>query len=289
MVLFFILLGLVEILIPLTNMKKTIVFIAVVMNFGSLFSQNSLFIEPIIGTKFGTSSTNLFFNNSNKFPLNPYFEVYNRQLFYSNSIRFGINVGWKNLKSKFSVGLSWNQDGIGVSNETVLLTTNGLDNNYYFNQNLYFSRGFTSHRFALNLTKSLHSDFLHLKIGFGFNYLPGGSTNYSIVSETGAILYDSLSTLNIRYSTSAVNPYNLNLTFGLLFKIKWNDIYLFSLEGSYLQGIKKNLVANENYYELTNIVNNEKLIYSYASASKGSGLLIQISRTFDIYNFAKEK
>jgi hypothetical protein len=289
MVQFFILFGLVETSIQLTKLKKSIFLVSFLMSFGSLFSQNSLFIEPIIGTKFSTSSTYPFFSHSNKFPSNPYFDVYNKQLFYPNSIRFGLSVGWKNTKNKFTVGLGWIQDGVSVSNETVLLTTNGLDNNYHFNQNLPFLGGFTSHRFTLHFTKPLFSDILNLKIGLGMHYLPGGSSNYSRVTEIAPFLYDSLSTLYVRYSTAAVNPHNLTLTFGLVFNIKWNDLYLFSIEGSYLQGIKKNLLAHENYYELTNLATNEKLKYSYVSASKGSGLNVQISRTFDLYKFTQKK
>lgn len=288
MVLLSILHGQGEILTPHINMKLYIILFFVMMSFGEIFSQNSFYIVPSINTKFGICSTNPFFQFSNEFPQNEYFSLKNKPFHHTKSILLGFGIGWKNEKQKFSIDFTWNQDDAGISNETVLLASNEVIEEYFFNQNLNYRFSFATHRFSLNLNKPILSDFAYLNIGLGLIYLPQGG-NYSFVNDNEPFLYNSNTTLKIRNTSVAANKLNFNLSLGLSFDIKWSRKYLFSLGATYSYAINKNLIVHENYYELHNFITNETIKYSYASASKGSGLFIYLSRRIQLYPWKSNK
>ncbi len=252
------------------------------ISFGSIHSQNSFYIKPILNTKFGIASTNGFFQFSKHYPQNDYFQVFNKSIHYIPGLHLGLGFGWKNEKNRFSLELTWSQDMASIANETVLLTTNG-DNNYYYNTYLPYRIGFSSNRFSLNLNKLIFKDLIEIDFGVGFIYLSGGNENYEFIVDPSPFLYNSTSTLKLKYTTRAVSNLNLNLSVGLGINLKFNDFELFTLSTIYYQGLKQNLIIHENYYELSDFVTNDTLKYSYSSASKGSGIVIQISRKFQLY------
>jgi len=262
-------------------MKNYFILLLILISRGNGYSQNSFYIVPSINTKFGVCSTNGFFAFSNHNYQNAYFDVYNKPMHFTNGVRLGLGAGWKNEKQKFSVDLTWNQDVASVANETVLISSNG-ESNYYFNKNLNYQLGFTSHRFSINLNKPLFRELVYLNAGIGFTVLPQGDENYEFVLDNDPFLLDSTSTLKIRYTTRAVSKTNLNLSIGLNFAVKWNDFYLFTLSTIYSQGVKRNLVVHENYYEVSDASANKTIKFSYSSAAKGSGLFIQVSRQFQL-------
>lgn len=256
------------------------------VSFGSAHSQNSFYFLPSMSTKFGVSSTNGFFNYSGKYPENEFFSVYNQSMHTIGSIFLGCGVGWKNEKENFCLELAWNQDNASISNETVLLTSNGTEN-YFFNQNIHYSFGFVTNRFTVNLKKPIVSNSVHLNLGAGFIYLPGGNEHYSFVVDSDPFPYTSNSSLRIRYTSRATSSVNFNVSLGLDCTIKWNKLYLFTLSAVYSQAFKRNLMIHENYYELTNYDTNEVKKYSYSSASKGSGLILQVSRQLQFFPWKK--
>lgn len=262
-------------------MNIFLTFIIVLLGFGSLHSQNSFYISPLLNSKFGISSTNGLFHFSNNYPKNDYFDLYNKSVHFAPGFRIGLGLGWKNDKHKFSLDLLWNQDGSTIQNETVYLGI--IESNYYSNSNMRYHIGFISNRFSLNLSKPIFKDLIDLNFGIGFIQQPGGNDNYEFIVDNDPFLYDSTKTLKVKYTTRAVSNLSLNLSFGVCLNLKWNNFYLFTLSAIYSQGVKRNLIVHENYYELTDFVSNETLKYSYSSASKGSGIFIQVSRKFQLY------
>lgn len=87
------------------------------MGFGSVRSQNSIYIFPSINNKFGVSSTNGFFRFSKNFPENEHFAIYNKSIHYAPGIRLGLGIGWENEKHRFSLDFTWNQDAATIRNE----------------------------------------------------------------------------------------------------------------------------------------------------------------------------
>src|SRR5690554_8211993 len=70
----------------------------------------------------------------------------------------------------------------------------------------------------------------------------------------------------------------MNLSIGFNMNLNWNGWYLFTLSALYSQGICRNLIIHENYYEIQNDSTSETIKYSYSSASKGSGAVVEVSR-----------
>ncbi len=250
------------------------------MSFARLHSQNSFHISPLLNTKFGVSSVNGLLQFSKNYPKNDYFDLYNKSIHYAPGFRIGLGFGWKNEKHNFSLDLSWNQDCSTIQNETVYLGI--IENNFYSNRNMKYHIGFVSNRFLLNLNKPILKDIIDLNLGVGFIQQPGGNDNYEFILDNEPFLYDSTKTLKIKYTTRAVSHLSMNLSFGLSLNLKWNNFYLFTLSTIYSQGVNRNLIIHENYYELTDFVSNETKKYSYSSASKGSGIFIQVSRKFQL-------
>ena len=270
------------------NMRILFTIFINIMVFGNLISQSSFYIVPSINSKVGISSTNGFDHFSKNYPSNDFFQVINKSFHYFPSINFGLGLGWKNENQKFSVDLTWNQDVASVSNETVYLASNG-DYNYYFNANIPYRIGFVTNRFSLNFSKPLFKDLFEINLGIGILNLPGGKDNYEFVVDFDPGLYDSTTTLKRKYSTRAVSPYSMNLSIGFNMNLNWNGWYLFTLSALYSQGISRNLIIHENYYEIQNTSTNETIKYSYSSASKGSGVFIQVSRRFTIYAWSSRR
>jgi hypothetical protein len=281
--------------------KKTILSLLLIYS-GQLVAQ-SFYLKPKIEYRSYQGSTGFpinfykfsFFdvNYSTKFIPNADLFVKSPIMHHLDFYHIGLNVGMK-LKNDNRVEFGWNQDATGSklnfqdsrsSNTIISEGTKAFIINHRF-ELLYFKEILKKN----HENKNLHLSKKFVVFGTGFKFQNGPKkkeqTQDSYIRATFSYSDDpnSLATEHYMYSVSRFSTF---LSLGLAADIHFRDNYLFSTSLTYLQG--HFVLENTNHYikiKEDGIITKQ---YDYTTHSRGSGFMLQISRSFQVYPRKKEK
>lgn len=300
----FILLGQVQMLIPLINitMIKNIILLFILMNSGQIFAQ-SFYLKPKIECRTYQGSTGFpinfykfsFFdvNYSTKFIPNADLFVKSPIMHHLDFYHIGLNVGMK-LKNHNRIEFGWNQDATGSklnfqdsrsSNTIISEGTKTFIINHRF-ELLYFKEILKKN----HENKNLHLSKKFVVFGTGFKFQNGPKKDEATQDDYVVDFHsfsDYPNSLITDHYVYAVSRFSTFLSLGLSTDINFRDKYLFSTSLTYLQG----------HFVLENTLHNIKIKeggiitkqYDYTTHSRGSGFMLQISRSFQVYPRKKGK
>ena len=275
------------------------------------FAQTSISISPLIINKIQTCSyggdfrfSRFYTEQSSQEVMNPYYTFKAKKFKYSNgSIDIGlkIDVNFKNGNQR--LGLEWATDGAGTTSKThdfastntvgytlpLPYKTYGTYTSY--NNDIGFKYNRITVRYEKKITKITSSINLFIvpEISMTFGSANVATLNYynDTISNNSTFFHNDARELE--YAIQSYRNGRKSLLFGLGvradFKLKKKNIYLFSFDVGFKQGIR--IIHSAEYKRVvfdsgkTFGINNELV-------SRGSGLYFQISRSFKLYTFKKK-
>jgi hypothetical protein len=282
-------------------LKKTILSLLLIYS-GQLVAQ-SFYLKPKIEYRSYQGSTGFpinfykfsFFdvNYSTKFIPNADLFAKSPFMHHLDIYNMGLNIGMK-LKNENRIEFGWNQDATGSSlifqdsRESGTIVGGGtrsivLNQRFEF---LYFKEILKTN----NENKNLYFAKKFVVFGTGFKFQNGPKkrdmTQDSYVRSLGSYS-DYPNSLVTEHYIYAINRFSTFLSLGLAADIHFRDKYLFSTSLTYLQG--HFVLENTNHYikiKEDGIITKQ---YDYTTHSRGSGFMLQISRSFQVYPRKKEK
>ncbi len=281
------------------NCKKMIksVFLFFYLISGSLYSQISFYIKPIVETKANLSFESTLGTGINyKWLENDYFQLKNHQLFTTGNISLGIDVGiiYKQ-KHYFEIGICGDEAGMKTSLNTYRTFSDPLNGNFANQQRNIHYFTFQMIRFNFNYqVEIVNTKFITGRIQTGINLLfnpnvkgPIHDTYLSPAFGLEPINQENVFVVNKPESFYAyrtrIAP-TLSLGIGIDFHSKKH--YLFSLGVNYQQGFIKNVIAS---HTIPVSVNGNLTNYLLYTESRSSGIIFQISRRFQLYPWRPNK
>lgn len=280
-----------------------IIFILFILSFGNAHSQTIFFVRPttdskaFVGSADNTLSNGILFEN--KTASNPYFQVNNKLLSYRSVIHFGLNLGCS-INERHTIEIGWSQDGTGSSWQTKMMTwdTTSYGIQTFSNNGSMRKTYIGYYKFLLNYQYQITSDDNKTSYGLSFatgllfnpnkkKNTPPPSIVFGSYSSNEALTHlDENITLPIEETEMmAFTRYSGYLSIGFYTDLRINQKYIISASLTYLQGFKFMEYSVHRYHVIDNGVEKR---FDYSSASRGSGLQLQISRKFQLNPLKKK-
>ena len=298
-----------EILIHLIKMR---LFVILTIMFGQrCFAQTSISIVPLIINKVQTCSyggddrfSKFYTEQSSQEVINPYYTFKAKKFKYSNgSISIGLKIDMSFKNGNQRLGIEWATDGAGTTSKTYnFASTNTvgytlpLDYKTYsiatsYNNDIGFTYNRISIRYEKKITKKSSVLDLFIVPEISMTY---GSANMATlyyyndsISNNSTFFHNDAKELELSIQSYRSGRKSILFGLGLRadFKLKKKNIYLFSFDVGFKQGIR--IIHSAGYKRV--IYDSGKTFGIYNElVSRGSGLYFQISRSFTLFRFKKK-
>lgn len=287
-------------------MKKRLILL---MMFGqTCFAQTSISIAPlVIGKAYfcsypGDERFSQFYSEqTSQYVPNPYFTFGAKKFSYRPSIDIGLQAEISFKNGKHRLGIEWATDASGtMSKITYFRTANtyGVSVPYktYGTYTSYFQTGFVYNRISLRyhrrLTKENAAANVYAVPEIALTFGQQNSARWIYENDTTLInstyFHNDAKSLSTEHYAEYIGRKSLLIGIGVRadFKTLKQKKYLFSLDLSYRQGFK--MIA---YSSHTEVIYDSGKVFAISNglSSTGSGIYLQLSRSFRLHQWNKEK
>lgn len=264
----------------------------------TLYSQNYLFIKPIINKRTSLTSMNISapsvssagLYNFQKTASNPYFDF--RPLKFSKvvAINVGIGIGgsFDNNKHLLSVEICTDDITSGSVANYLYKSTNNLTGEVsYADAEDYFLINQATYRLSFDYSVKLFNiqkSTIYLNTNLNFLHSNGDINSGGFNNLNTELLYNGAYLNKREFFTSYIKGMTTLLGIGIQtdinLKVKNKTFYLFSFNVGYKQGFKRIEVTTQNFKIIDN---NEIFSITYYTTNRGSGIYFEVSRRFQIF------
>lgn len=261
------------------------------MMFGQAIAQTSFYFRPVFETKADFASTNAYRYSDHIFNNNSYFQYDNlgiKNSFHDFSLTMGGFVGMKSKNSSYllELGLVGDQSQSGF--KLNFMSKDLPTNTYYPNSiSLVNGRAFKRLTFQSSILINQKSDKkqkYYFISGLSFGFKPPAPSFGNLDSNVQLITLEN--NIVLKNETGLYSEFT-KFYFGHIgfsVEIHSKNRYLFDITLFVNKSFNRNHTISHVTSTITILENNvEKEKYAFSSWSKGSGIILQLSRKFQFY------